>query len=1056
MPSRRVPPAIALALAALVGCGAPPDEDLCRARLGALCDPGPSRGGPIDDDDLLAVDLDGDGILEIVVASRLGDALTISREGADPRTIALAGAPSALAAADLDGDGLPEVAVALADRDEVVILGDLLGAATILDTLAVGESPRDLWLGDLDLDGALDLVTADVDGGTVTVFRGADRRTTRVDAGVAPVAVDVGDLDGDGLLDLAVVDFEGGALRPLHARGDGDFAAAKAIPISPGIEALDLVDLDGDGDLDALVRGRAAAKVWRCDGRGSAGLGPAESLALTGVSADGRGVIGLAPADGAPGGVIASGDAGLQTWLVEPGARVGRVATDLGYAGFDRILEGAVGRGVGPLIATRPGRVAVGERRSPSFVERWRLDFLTGAEPGPTVPLDLDGDGLVDLAVARGNWVLLLRGLGGDAFEIAATHTLFEHPTALLVGDVTGDGVDDIVAGFGAPRLQVLHGQGDGVFQLREPEFLWSGGDSWHLVRSQSVPWIIGVGGYDPFDPRRSIINITITPEGQLWGAGEIGNYYDFVKLHVGDLDGDGNEDELVRYGVPAINIEIHNDTIGRRDLWGNQFAWYAGLDPEERGRYDSAVGDLDDDGKAELLLVGPGGVRRIDALNIIGTTPVLTSIGDEGPYLEGQELTVVDVDGDGRRDLMAAAPDGLAFALQRDDGTFGPPSRWPIDAPKIPDVIAADEGPWIDVVVQTSGALSLRPGSEWAAPVFDDPRWLPGRPQAIVSGDFNGDDRRDLAILREGALSLHLGPGAHEARDFAESVAHPIAGGGAVLGRFDLDGDGVDELLTVGLEVVVRRLVGDHLEVVRAYSGLPPDAEVQGVRARDLDGDGDEDLVFALLTAPKRLDLAIVRNHGGSLPRADHLVLNLEVDDGPRLDLGDLDGDGLVEIAVSGGVEGSGRVVWAEPRGRYRVEETRGRDLVILEDEGSLITLEGDRVRRRLGRGGHLGEAVTIHAHPRLQTAILRLAADLDGDGRTDLALGDAGLRGPTIRLADAGTFPEVLRIPGTHDLPELVDDLDGDGRPDLVLRRLGHDRRPLGFELRLSGGAP
>jgi hypothetical protein len=73
------------------------------------------------------------------------------------------------------------------------------------------------------------------------------------------------------------------------------------------------------------------------------------------------------------------------------------------------------------------------------------LDVATTAEPRAMAPGDFDGDGLVDLAVARENAVDVFQGSGG-AFALAATIPLPADPRDVTVSDFNGDGIADIVA----------------------------------------------------------------------------------------------------------------------------------------------------------------------------------------------------------------------------------------------------------------------------------------------------------------------------------------------------------------------------------------------------------------------------------------------------------------------------------------------------------------------------------------------------------------------------------------------------------------------------------
>jgi hypothetical protein len=118
-----------------------------------------------------ASDVDQDGNLDLIVSnSGSGDALAlVAGLGAgqfDPQvSFLLANVnPVAVIAADLDGDGLDDIAAANSNSFDVSILlnqgGGVFPALAPDQNVLVGDGPNALAVGDLDGDGALDLVTS--------------------------------------------------------------------------------------------------------------------------------------------------------------------------------------------------------------------------------------------------------------------------------------------------------------------------------------------------------------------------------------------------------------------------------------------------------------------------------------------------------------------------------------------------------------------------------------------------------------------------------------------------------------------------------------------------------------------------------------------------------------------------------------------------------------------------------------------------------------------------------------------------------------------------------
>ncbi len=77
---------------------------------------------------------------------------------------------------------------------------------------------------------------------------------------------------------------------------------------------------------------------------------------------------------------------------------------------------------------------------------------------------DFNGDGLADLAVMRDDGVAVLLGNGDGSFQAARTVTATVG--SVLVADLTGDGIEDlVVTDLNYDTVSVLLGRGDGSFQ---------------------------------------------------------------------------------------------------------------------------------------------------------------------------------------------------------------------------------------------------------------------------------------------------------------------------------------------------------------------------------------------------------------------------------------------------------------------------------------------------------------------------------------------------------------------------------------------------------------
>jgi hypothetical protein len=271
--------------------------------------------------DLLARDLDGDGRMDLAVATRAG-VVVLRGDGAGrfgPAAAPLAGSGPAhlVAAGDLDRDGrLDLVATSHGTHDVSAWRGTAAGGFEPMPWSPIPALPagpahnHGLALGDLDGDGWLDVTTADDEAHVVAVLRGgpegprpATPRSFTV--GNSPYPHALGDLDGDGDLDLVAPNTGGASVSVLLGDGKGSFVPAPGSPVSvpPRPFFVALGDFDASGRLDVVVThdDRTTATILLGDGSGRLRAGPPLAVghrswkaAVADLDADGRADLALA------------------------------------------------------------------------------------------------------------------------------------------------------------------------------------------------------------------------------------------------------------------------------------------------------------------------------------------------------------------------------------------------------------------------------------------------------------------------------------------------------------------------------------------------------------------------------------------------------------------------------------------------------------------------------------------------------------------------------------------------------------------------------------------
>jgi hypothetical protein len=469
-------------------------------------------------------DFDGDGRLDLFASAGISNAvpgfsfLHGRGDGSFDAPVSIASDPGygRVLAADFTGDGKLDIACG----DGTLLVGD--GAGHFVAQPGPRFDRGAIASGDFNHDSKADLVVLAQagDGAPLAIWLGDGSghftRTgppyaTGYGAGTADLVVS--DLDGDGNDDVLVgssgAGFYGASINSqgqtqiLLGRGDGTLAS----PPSFGNAVPALADFDGDGHVDLIAldtSGTTGVHALLGDGQGSFHDGPpstfdfsffvqdiqawvaadfdndgkADLLAVTGtLSPPYSGTLHLRHGNGDGTFASSGADVAADVSFGLSGYRNGTIPAVADFDGDgtrDLALIGYATSNAGVYVYHGTG--------SGSFAAAQTVDATLASDSNPpsaVVAGDIDGDGKPDLvAIDAGRpydstpasgGVRIYRNLGGS-FAAVATLSGAPYPDALALGDTNGDGrLDLLVTGaaqaFGSDTLYVYLGNGNATFQ---------------------------------------------------------------------------------------------------------------------------------------------------------------------------------------------------------------------------------------------------------------------------------------------------------------------------------------------------------------------------------------------------------------------------------------------------------------------------------------------------------------------------------------------------------------------------------------------------------------
>jgi hypothetical protein len=354
---------------------------------------------------------------------------------------------------------------------------------------------------------------------------------------------------------------------------------------------------------------------------------------------------------------------------------------------------------------------------------------------------------------------------------------------AVAVGDLTGNGIPDLVIGQGGFMVGVYLGNGDGTFQPAGSYVVSGGG------------FFLGVSG-----------------------------------IQIADLRGNGISDIVTGGGVDGVSVLVGNGDgtfQPRRDYLAGEGAWNLVVaDLTGNGIPDIVTANYYD-GTVSVLLGNGDGTFQPAATYAVGPGPLSIAAGAFGGDSGLPDLAVV-------RQPSSTGPGFVSVLVNHGDGTFAPHVDYPVGVASVGIALGdfAHTGT-LDIAVTNSfgNSVSLLFGN--GDHTFQRARDIsvPGVLNRLVAGDFNNDGNLDLAVnslfADHNQVNVLLGDGTG---NFAPPVVFPTDDFPLQIVTADLTNDGNADLVTANRDPSYTVLLNDGVWDAAPHSSGTFEGTVGGV----------------------------------------------------------------------------------------------------------------------------------------------------------------------------------------------------------------------------------
>ncbi len=639
----------------------------------------------------------------------------------------------------------------------------------------------------------------------------------------------------------------------------------------------------------------------------------------------------------------------------------------------------------------------------------------TGSRNG--IITDLAGDGVGAVIGPNqeyaGNQVVAVTVNPDLTLRSALSYPVGQIPLGVLAGDFNGDGKHDVASVYSGPAdnskpggVSLLLGNGDGTLQ---PAVNYPAG----LGTVAAAAWDFNGDGKDDLAVLNYQDSTVTIMFGSASGKLTTGNTYSTGTgsfpgaIAVADINGDGKPDLVVSVFAGLVTLLGNGDGTFRT---GPSTAAPA------EGPY-LATGDFNKDGKVDVALTDYlSGMLYILQGNGDGT---FTQVSQYLMEYGSTSFFVEDFDGDGNLDIVFASghPDALFTLPQTQtvgvlfgngDGTFAGTLAYNVlgyPSSMVSADFNGDGKPDLAIGGGQAGPVSILLGSGSGA--FQQSATLIGAGgtyAGVAAGDLNGDGKVDVAV--NNVVFLGNGNGTFQA---GQTVAAGNSSDVSFVAIGDFNNDHKLDLAMANLmEGTVTVVPGNGDGTFGAGVTVPVGNDPMFIATGDFNHDGNLDLAVVnagfvfMPNIPGSLSILLGKGDG-TFQDAVNYTVSTDIWPSASLASGDFNHDGVTDLALVA-VTGT--------------DEVNGSDVVVFIGNGDGTFKPGVLIPTEFG-------ADTVQA------------ADFNGDGKLDLIVGHCcGDSDITYLLGNGdGTFQQEVAIAVAGGfLSSAVADFNGDGKPDIA----------------------